>query len=302
LGQSKQTFVNNDNENDALFLQVWWIVRPPLNAPKQEEKEPSLILDMDSVQGEVICCPVEDLCHVSIRQRKEGEDVVDMEVARRSGIPLHLAIKGRLRAKSALGHLTGYYRLCEKSTFSLCSELPTPLSDGRLKLHVHGPCEPLWAASKLRAKGGKRPGAYLMRQSQEDFSLIHLDYLIEGDNVESLRIERDRDGENADYVLRASARGAILARKESLADLVKEVKLPGNLKLSSCLHPSENDRSAKLLPCRSDAKNKQGGRKLRRFAAPLTQFYRHIGQRRGLVRSSRSGRGHSQAKFESIPG
>ena len=83
-----------------------------------------------------LLCTVEDLCHITVRHESSPTEI---EISRKTGIPLYFKFRSGLECLSFLSHLTGYYRLCEKWSFSLCNDVVYPRLKYNAANNVHGP-------------------------------------------------------------------------------------------------------------------------------------------------------------------
>ena len=67
-----------------------------------------------------------------------------------------------------------------------------------------------------------------MRQSPDDYCLIHLHYLAKDESdvimMETLRIEHDPDKQDGGYTLKTAARGTALFMKPTLAAVLKSLR------------------------------------------------------------------------------
>ncbi len=78
-------------------------------------------------------------------------------MARRNGIPVRLSVDSVMECKSMVSHLAGYYRLCEKWSFSLCSLVHFPVTlDFCMANNVHGPVTLEFVEEKFRQKSRQK--------------------------------------------------------------------------------------------------------------------------------------------------
>ena len=184
------------------------------------------------------------------------QDCSSIEISRKNGIPLYFQLASQAEAASLLSLLCGYYRLAEKSTFSLCTEMSFPRLEAWLADKVHGPVSRGWAEEKLRRKTGFKKGAYLVRQSLEDHRKLHLLYCSHsGCKPEEVTLQEEEEG---GYRILAAPPSALARPWPSLAQLLHALKtLPSNIELGDCVHPSEFDRADSLLPCRTDLQRRE---------------------------------------------
>ena len=87
-------------------------------------------------------CTIEDICHMTVRQEQLSSSNAaypEIEISRKNGIPVYFRFRSQLECMSFLGQLTGYYRLCEKWSFSLCNDIIYPRLKVNTSNNVHGP-------------------------------------------------------------------------------------------------------------------------------------------------------------------
>ncbi len=181
----------NANSIFADFVQGRLVFRPPFKSesPPFEEREP--VLEMETGQStQDVLCALEDVCSISVEDDDDGQEDTgsnkgsrrrwEIELARRNGVPVRLSlaskvrifklekdiiiyfcvncvyvasIKFQARMRDLVSHVAGYYRLCEKWTFSLSSSLRYPASvDPCAADNVHGPVGTDFAEAKFRQK------------------------------------------------------------------------------------------------------------------------------------------------------
>ena len=225
-------------------------------APPQEDTAASLTMVRRTEGGSASeqVCSVPDICNISLR-----EDGASMEVSRKTGIPVYLRLASPAEATSLLALLCGYYRLGEKWTFSLCSELRWPRLEELLEGKVHGPVTAAWAEKMLRRKAALRKGAYLVRESELEVGRLALHYIaIDGCRPEEVPIVTEGPAGGARYRLAPTSGpplpATLTATFATVGELVKALRsVPSHIEISDCLHPSEFDRCSLLLPCRTDS-------------------------------------------------
>ncbi len=134
--------------------EVRLVLKPPFKreSPPFEETEPALEAASAEDGRSELLCTLEDVCNISL-----DEDGTGLELARRNGIPLRLAVRTRMEGRDLISHLAGFYRLCEKWTFSLSGELRYPASlDFCIPNNVHGPVTNNFVESKFKQKSKQR--------------------------------------------------------------------------------------------------------------------------------------------------
>ena len=62
-------------------------------------------------------------CNIAVKDNR------NIEISRKNGVPLYFCLASQADQTSLLALLCGYYRLAEKWTFSLCTELRFPVLD-----------------------------------------------------------------------------------------------------------------------------------------------------------------------------
>ncbi len=234
---------------------------PPfkLKKPPRDENEAYLAILASEHREETQVCNIEEICNISISEKDEE---VNIELARKNGVPLYLIVKDAKAAWSLLTTLTGYYRLCEKWIFCLCPNVIYPSLSKLLEANVHGPVDFQFVLEKFKASPERQQaGTFLVRQSCIDHYTYFLDYVFvsavteQGITERSLRVVHIiRSKETGTFSLNKQDLGAEMVKLEEcyndLKALIKDIS--GPLGLKTCLHPSEYDRAATLLICRSD--------------------------------------------------
>ena len=143
--------------------------------PPCKDNEPYLALYKHR-HPEQKLCDIEEICNISTNVDDDG--VVSMEIARKNGIPLHLAIKNTNDGWSFLTLLTGYYRLCEKWIFCLCPAVIYPSLNKLLDSKTHGPVDNQFVIEKFKASPERQQvGTYLIRRSCDNHFTYFLHYV-----------------------------------------------------------------------------------------------------------------------------
>lgn len=270
------------NRPDGQTERVRLFVRPPMkgkgsgsdSSPSPPETEPELQM-YTIVKNEnpdagallvpttlpVMTCAVEEICNVSFGMGSgsgTASSSVSVEISRRSGIPLYLKLPSRSHFASLVSHLSGYYRLCEKWTFSLCNEIYYASLHFNMKNNVHGPVSDEFVEEKFAQKcKHNKAGYYILRQSPDRYDLLYLHYLpaekaASSSKLSVLHIVKTGDGK---YRVEVPQMGTTVTKQFStLSALVRSLRQAELIQ--DCLHPSEYDRSDSLLLCRSETKLK----------------------------------------------
>ena len=180
------------------------------------------------------------------------KDGLDIEISRKSGVPMYFRMTSNADLKSLLNLLCSYYRLSEKWNFSLSTEVGFPILERLSTAKVHSPISKGFAEDKLR-KVNFAKGSFLLRQCPEDHNKIYLHYCArDGQRPAEVVIREDEDG---GYQLEEveSLPAQLRERFRAVEDLVRAVRVTASqLELTSPLHPSEFDRDRGLLLCRQD--------------------------------------------------
>ena len=255
------------NRQDGHTEKVRLFVRPPMRgrrsasdaAPPPPEAEPELqmysVVKSESPEAAallvpaalpVMTCAVEEIINVSVGDEDGlASPGVSVEISRKSGIPLYLKLPSRPHFASLVSHLGGYYRLCEKWTFSLCGELRHASLQFNMANNVHGPVSDEFVEEKFAQKCKHKAGSFILRQSPDRYNLLYLHYMPAGaSKLCVLHIVKTDEGKFRVAVPELGTKefpsvGALI-RSLREAELIQD-----------CLHPSEYDRSDSLLLCRS---------------------------------------------------
>ena len=113
-------------------------------------------------------CTIEELCYISIAESGKG-----IQLGRKNGTHVSFIFSRHDQARSFLTLVSGYYRLCEKWTFSLCDAVTFPYMQSLIQEHIHGPIQTEFAERKFMTNVENEPGAvqwkekgtYLVHQS-----------------------------------------------------------------------------------------------------------------------------------------
>ena len=178
------------------------------------------------------------------------KDGLEIEISRKSGVPMYFRMTSSADLQSLLTLLCSYYRLSEKWNFSLSTEVGFPVLERLSASKVHGPISKSFAEDKLR-KGNFAKGSFLLRQCLEDHNKILLLYCTQdGRRPVEVVIREDEDGlyrlEEAE-----SLPAPLRSRFRAVGDLVRAVRVTASqLELTTPVHPSEFDKDRGLLLCR----------------------------------------------------
>lgn len=229
------------NQNPKVkSIQVALTVIPPFKqtVPPFDEQEPYICLETENVcdEEEKYVCSIEELCNISLK----GSCI---EIARKNGTMKYFSLEAKDQMYSLLSLLSGYYRLCEKWTFTLCPDLYHPQLDLLTRWHCHGPIDSSFAEAKFTSAPGRNAqGTYLLRQSTQKHAEYYLHHIgVTGGQPLVLQIT---EIEGQKFQVHGEIYGDFLS-------MIKDLKQ--KLDLKTCLHPSEFDRPPNILLCRSIA-------------------------------------------------
>ena len=262
-----------------------FLVRLKVTVPfKSEEKpfdelEPTVVVDEKRVRSakkmsgilqeeEKQICTIEELCYISVAD--SGKCI---QLGRKNGTHVCFVFAKQAHARSFLTLVSGYYRLCEKWTFSLCDAIIFPHLQDLMRNHTHGPIHTEFAERKFMTNIEQEPGnvqwkpkgTYLIHQNCKDVN----DYLLHYIHREECKpdvLHIQKIGENRFRLQETSSYTSInlVGEFESISDVIKAIKqleiensqLPAIHQqslplLKNCLHPSEYDKAPTLLLCRA---------------------------------------------------
>ena len=262
-----------------------FLVKLKVTVPfKSEEKpfdevEPAVIMDEDFIQpkrtqncmlqeDEKQICTIEELCYISVDESGKG-----IQLGRKNGTHVCFIFSKKLHARSFLSLVSGYYRLCEKWTFSLCDAVIFPQLQTLLRDHVHGPIQTEFAERKFMVNNEQDPGnvqwkpkgSFLIHQSCKDVNHYLLHYIYREDSkpeiLHILKIDDHRfrlqqssllhqyDELDGEFDSIGSVVNAI-KQLESMHEKMQPTHQPPP-SLKNCIHPSEYDKASTLLLCRA---------------------------------------------------
>lgn len=131
-------------------------------------------------------CSMQELCFITFKKSE-----VEIEISRRNGIPIYLTFTSERHLKSFVSLLDGYYRLSEKWSFSLCSDISSPHLSRLKNNKCHGPVNAAFAAKKLCEKADK-VGVYMLREHLTHYNELEIDVLVAAGSSEQKRIKTYR--------------------------------------------------------------------------------------------------------------
>jgi len=191
---------------------------------------------------------IDQICNIAVH------DPSNIELSRKNGIPLYFRLMTPSDTTAFLALLCGYYRLAEKWTFSLSTELRFPVLENMLSNKVHGPVNRAFVEDKL-SKSNFKKGAFLIRQCTSDHHKYFLHYCSKDgcrpDQVEIIE-------ENGLFRLSGEITKCLSMQLRSEFKTIGELTLalrtvPSSIELTDCIHPSEFDKAKSLLLCRTDS-------------------------------------------------
>merc|ERR1719474_281931 len=222
--------------------------------PPQEDKTASLVMvKLNDLENYTEVAGIDEICNIAVRDEKE------IEISHiKNGVPICFSLFNKKDQMSLLTLLCSYYRLTEKWTFSLSTQVSFPFLESLRKNKVHGPITKDFAEEKLKKTGFKK-GAFLIRQCEKNHKNYFLHYCSrEGCRPEERLIREedgnfflDLDGHQVDHPL--------LSEKFScIGDLIRMLRVtPTCIEVASPVFPSEFDKSVTLLLCRNDTQLKE---------------------------------------------
>ena len=221
---------------------------PNLPVPSLPEDKPVTLVMVRSGDTENFTeiSSIDQICYIGLQ---EGRCI---ELSRKNGVPLYFTLHSDQDEEALLSLLCGYYRLTEKWTFSLSTEVRFPSLEWLTANKVHGPLTKEFAIDKLK-KTGFGKGLFLVHQSVSDHEKLHLHFCSrDGCSPEEVLLIQ----ESGQFIIKTSKTlpEALCDRFGSIVDLVKALKsTPSFLELTDSLHPSEFDKTPNLQLCRTDS-------------------------------------------------
>ena len=219
--------------------------------PPQEDKPVTLVMVWSGdTENFTEIASIDQICYIGLQ---EGRCI---ELSRKNGVPLYFTLYSEQDEEALLSLLCGYYRLTEKWTFSLSTEVRFPSLEWLTANKVHGPLTKEFAIDKLK-KTGFGKGLFLVHQSVSDHEKLHLHFCSrQGCRPEEVLLIV----ESGQFIIKTSKTlpEALCDRFSSIVDLVKALKsTPSFLELTDALHPSEFDKTPSLQLCRTDSQWKE---------------------------------------------
>ena len=185
-------------------------------------------------------CSVEELCFIAVKAVTKT-----IEVSRINGIPHNLSFATENELKSFVSLLDGYYRLSQKWSFSICKDISSPSLTTLKSLKCHGPVGAAFAVKKLQEKAGDKAGTYVLRQSGKNYSDFVVDVCCGRRRIRCLRVTKAESGFVSELFDQSYA-----CLSELLSGVILTNDDDADVHLLSCIPPSENDKSDRLLMCR----------------------------------------------------
>lgn len=201
---------------------------------------------------------IHELCFISLQKTK-----LVVEVALRVGSEV-LTFKCPYQMRAFVSLLDGYFRLCENSSFSLCSEIFSPSFILYKSLRCHGAVGVEFSREKLVNR--EREGDcihYLLRRSEEDYDTIFADILLPDGAMKSLPIIlKCQDVRkvclsiNSDHIQQTNAlREMKKFLIKSITDGLKELVADADKFKLICAPPSDYDKRCPVLLLCSDVRS-----------------------------------------------
>ena len=221
--------------------------------PPREDKPVSLVMvrqgDTDTFTE---IASIDQICNIAV------QDGRNIEMSRKNGVPLYFTLLSETDQNSLLSLLCAYYRLTEKWTFSLSTEISFPMLERLSGNKVHGPITEEFAEEKLK-RNGYAKGLFLIRQCVHDHRKLYLHFCPATDkkSVQVLIVE-----EESKYRLHPSHAQqlpeSLRTMFGSVAELVRALRnTPSFIEVTTPLHPSEFDLTPTLQLCRTDTQWKE---------------------------------------------
>ena len=219
-----------------------------------QEDQPASLVSVKGSENYEELASIDAVCNIATR---EGDCV---ELSRRNGVPVNFRMKDECDRKSLITLLCGYYRLTEKWTFSLSTEVSFPVIDNLTKNKVHGPIIEPYVVEKLK-KTQFEKGSFLIRQCNSEHRRYYLHYCSrEGCKPEHIIIREDPDNRQYELIPNDTQLlpEQLRLKYSSVSELVRAVRtIPSFLELGTAVHPNEFDKVEVLLLCRNDSQWRQ---------------------------------------------
>lgn len=224
-------------------LEVRLVVSPP-----SEDKQVTLtMVSRGEVDKTTTVATIDQICNIAVH------DPTSIEISRKNGVPLYFRLMSDSDTTSLLALLCGYYRVAEKWTFSLCTELKFPVLELLLSSKVHGPVTRAFAEEKLKKTNFKK-GSFLVRQCTSDHHKLYLHFCSrDGCKPEEVTILEEKGLFRLQKDLATHMPLQLREQFRTVGELVLALRtVPSSIELTNCVHPSEFDRTMSLLLCRTD--------------------------------------------------
>jgi len=223
-------------------------------SPPQEDKPMTLtMVRRGDVENSSEVATIDQICNIAVQDPKS------IEISRKNGVPLYFRLSGPCETNSFLALLCGYYRLAEKWTFSLCTELRFPMLEQLAASKVHGPVTKAFSEEKLMKTNFKK-GSFLVRQCIKDHHKLFLHFCSRDDGYRPEEVAIIE--ENGQFRLQEASSMCLPMQLRQMFRTVGELvhalrTVPSSIELANCVHPSEFDRTPSLLLCRTDRQWKE---------------------------------------------
>eukprot|EP00092_Neocalanus_flemingeri_P038172 GFUD01041549.1.p1 GENE.GFUD01041549.1~~GFUD01041549.1.p1 ORF type:complete len:1200 (+),score=378.78 GFUD01041549.1:57-3656(+) len=219
-----------------------------LVSPPEEDKQVTLtMIKRGDVDKSTVVATIDQICNIAI------QDPTSVEISRKNGVPLYFRLLSAGDATSFLALLCGFYRLAEKWTFSLCTELKFPILEQLNASKVHGPVTKAFAEEKLKKTNFKK-GSFLVRQSATDHHKLFLHFCSrDACRPEEVPILEERGMFRLQGDIIPCIPVQLRDQFRTVGELILALRtVPSRIELGNCVHPSEFDRTMSLLLCRTD--------------------------------------------------
>ena len=218
-------------------------------SPPEEDKQVTLtMVRRGEADKSTEIATIDQICNIAV------QDATSIEISRKNGVPLYFRLQSACDTTSFLALLCGYYRLAEKWSFSLCTELRFPVLEQLAASKVHGPVNRAFAEEKLKKTNFKK-GSFLVRQCTTDHHRLFLHFCSrDGCRPEEVPILEERGRFRLDVVGSVCLPVQLREQFRTVGELVLALRtVPSGIELANCVHPSEFDRTNCLLLCRTDS-------------------------------------------------
>jgi len=217
-------------------------------SPPEEDKQVTLtMVRRGEADKSTVIATIDQICNIAV------QDSTSVEISRKNGVPLYFKLLSPCDTNSLLALLCGYYRLAEKWTFSLCTELRFPVLELLTASKVHGPVSREFAEEKLKKHNFKK-GSFLIRQCVVDHHKLYLHFCSrDGCKPDEVAILEERGLFSLQGSITKRLPMQLREQFRTVSELVLAIRtVPSPIELANCSHPSEFDRTMSLLLCRTD--------------------------------------------------